>query len=216
MHTTVDERLVEIRNFLIIYKFAIEEMKTKLNILSEEFEYMHERNPIESVKSRVKKPKSIMDKLQRKGFDVNIDQARARVHDIAGIRVVCSFVSDIYTIYDLIYKQHDINVIEVKDYLENPKPNGYQSLHMIIEIPVFLSDRTEYVKVEIQIRTLAMDFWASLEHKIHYKFQTHVPSELIEELREAAHIVNNLDQKMETIKEDMHEYKQNFIPLKKE
>jgi len=192
---------------LLIYKFALDEVQTKLNILNEEFMIIHKRSPIEHIKSRVKTVESISEKLKRRGYEVSIENAEKYLNDIAGIRVVCSFYSDIYTIYDLLRKQSDIHIIEVKDYIKNPKPNGYRSLHLIIEIPVYLSDGLRRVRVEIQIRTIAMDFWASLEHKIYYKFNKSIPSEIIEELKECADMVNYLDNRLLEINEKVNQFK---------
>lgn len=194
------------KNSLIIYRFALEEIKTKLKILNEEFQFIHNRNPIEHMKSRIKDPKGIILKLQRKGLDVTVDNAKKHIHDIAGVRITCSFIADIYDIYKVLEKQDDIKVVKVKDYITNPKPNGYKSLHLIIKIPVFLSTGMEEVFVEIQIRTIAMDFWASLEHKIYYKFDKEVPQHLLDELKEAADAAHGLDIKMEKIKDrvDIH------------
>ncbi len=193
--------------FIILYKFAIEEMNTKLKILNEEFTCTHQHNPIEHVKHRVKEPKSIIKKLTRKGFEVSIASARENIYDIAGIRVVCPFNSDIYTIYEMIKKQTDVKIFEVRDYIKNPKPNGYTSFHLIVEIPIFLSRGMEYVKVEIQIRTIAMDFWASLEHKIFYKYNKEVPRRLVMELKKAADAIYELDHKMESIHNEVKEIK---------
>ena len=161
---------IEINNWKYImlkYKFALDEMKTKLTILNEEFQLLHDHNPIEHIKYRLKSPQSIKEKLERKGFEPTIENAEKHIHDIAGIRVTCSFLTDIYKIYDMIQSQNDITILKVKDYIQNPKDNGYKSLHLLVEIPIFLTDRSEKVTVEIQIRTIAMDFWASLEHKIY-------------------------------------------------
>lgn len=193
--------------FIMIYKFAIEEMNTKLKILNEEFTYTHQHNPIEHLKYRVKEPHSIIQKLSRKGFEVSIDSARENIYDIAGMRVVCPFNSDIYTIYEMLKQQTDIKIFEVRDYIKNPKPNGYTSFHLIVEIPIFLSQGMEYVKVEIQIRTIAMDFWASLEHKIFYKYNKEVPRRLVMELKKAADSIYELDHKMENIHNEVREIK---------
>lgn len=197
----------EWKNLLLIYRFALKEIATKLNILNEEFQFIHMHNPIEHIKSRVKTPESIMDKLQRKGYEVSLENAKEHIHDIAGIRIICSFTSDIYSIYDLLCNHHDIKILLVKDYIQDPKPNGYQSLHLTVEIPVFLSDKVEDIKVEVQIRTIAMDFWASLEHKIFYKFHKHVPSEITDQLKECADMVCHLDKKMLSIKDELEQYK---------
>ncbi|MFS0781746.1 GTP pyrophosphokinase family protein [Bacillus sp. 1P06AnD] len=189
------------------YKFGLDEISTKLNIINEEFQVLHDHNPIEHIKSRIKNAKSAILKLERKGLEPTIENAEKHIKDIAGIRVICSFISDIYKIYDIIKKQDDVRVLKVKDYILEPKANGYESLHLLVEVPVFLSDHTEKVCVEIQIRTIAMDFWASLEHKIYYKFDKEVPTELTSELKSAAEMVHYLDHKMKTIKDNMDLYK---------
>ncbi|KAB7672494.1 GTP pyrophosphokinase family protein [Bacillus sp. B1-b2] len=196
----------EWKNNLIIYRFALEEINTKLKILNEEFQFIHNHNPIEHIKSRIKDPRGIMEKLSRKGLDITVENAKKHIHDIAGVRITCSFISDIYEIYQLLEKQDDITVINVKDYIKNPKPNGYKSLHLIIRTPVYLSTGMEEVFVEIQIRTIAMDFWASLEHKIYYKFDKGVPSHLLDELKEAADAAHELDIKMKKIKDRVDIY----------
>ncbi|WP_407271008.1 GTP pyrophosphokinase family protein [Radiobacillus sp. PE A8.2] len=202
--------LNEWKDFLIVYKFALDEINTKLKILNENFQFVNGHNPIEHVKSRLKTPESIIDKLNRKGYEVTTANAKKFVKDIAGIRITCSFVSDIYRIYNMLEQQDDITVVKKKDYLKNPKANGYQSLHLIIEIPVFLTDRREPVLVEVQIRTIAMDFWASLEHKIYYKFNQNVPNRLLSELKNAADQVTYLDKKMESIKDEMDNVKSSY------
>lgn len=207
MQQMIQEQIAEWTNFLFVYKFALDEMDTKLTILNEEFQFVHQHNPIEHIKSRIKSPESIVSKLDRKGLDITVENAKEHIHDIAGFRVTCSFVSDIYKIYDIIQSQDDIKVLRVKDYIQKPKPNGYQSLHLIVEVPVFLSTRTEHVKVEIQIRTVAMDFWASLEHKIYYKFDQTVPKHLTDQLKETAEMIQYLDAKMKRIKEEMDKIK---------
>jgi putative GTP pyrophosphokinase len=203
----VEKDIIEWKNNLIIYKFALEEINTKLKILNEEFQFIHKHNPIEHLKSRIKEPSSILKKIKRKNLELTLENVKEHVHDIAGVRITCSFVSDIYDIYTMLEKQDDIRIIKVKDYIQHPKPNGYKSLHLIIEIPVFLTSHTEYVKIEIQIRTIAMDFWASLEHKIYYKFEQDIPLHLQQELTEAAEMVNFLDNKMKNIQEKVEEFK---------
>ncbi|WP_232698778.1 GTP pyrophosphokinase [Brevibacillus daliensis] len=198
----------ELTRFLMAYKFGLDEMNTKINILKEEFQYVHDYNPIEHVKSRLKSPDSIFLKAQRKDIDLSIESIRDNIKDIAGIRITCSFISDIYELATMLQKQKDITVVEVKDYIKNPKANGYKSLHLLLEIPVFLSDRVENVPVEVQIRTVAMDFWASLEHKIYYKFKKEVPNHLLAELKEAAGVVSHLDHKMENLNKEMDRYKE--------
>ena len=198
--TAPDEGL---RRFLLEHKFGMEEVLTKLQILQDEYTHLHEHNPIEHVSSRVKSLESLADKMERKGIAVGgaptYDEVRARVTDIAGVRVTCSFVSDVYRVFDVLSRQPDLRVVEVRDYVREPKPNGYRSLHALLEVPVFLSEGTVPVTVETQFRTVAMDFWASLEHKIDYKFDQEIPAELLNELTEAAELANNLDLKMERI-----------------
>lgn len=194
----------EITRFAMTYKFALEEIGTKVNILKEEFRLVHEYNPIEHVITRVKSVDSIISKVEKKRLPLSLDVIRDHIRDIAGIRIICSFVSDIYRISEMIQKQSDIQIIQVKDYIKHPKPNGYQSLHIVMKIPVYMSDRKEDVFVEMQIRTIAMDFWASLEHKIYYKYNKKVPRRLIEELREAALTASELDRKMERINNEIN------------
>ncbi|MBW7475846.1 GTP pyrophosphokinase family protein [Paenibacillus oenotherae] len=189
----------EIIRFLMQYKFALQELETKVDILKEEFHLVHDYNPIEHTKSRLKSPESILKKLMRKGDDLSLESIKYKIRDIAGLRITCSFLSDIYLISEMLSKQCDLTVLEVKDYIKNPKPNGYQSLHLLVEVPVFMSDRQEQVCVEIQIRTIAMDFWASLEHKIFYKYNQEVPAQLLQELKEAADSAAALDKQMERL-----------------
>ena len=158
------------QNLMFLYNAAIKEVRTKLDIMNDEFQFIHQYNPIEHIKARIKTPESIVKKLKRYGQESTIDNMVKYINDIAGIRIICSFTSDIYRIADMIRDQRDIKVIAVKDYITYPKASGYKSYHMIVSIPVYLSDRTVDTKVEVQILTVAMDFWASLEHKIHYKF----------------------------------------------
>ncbi|NLM04350.1 MAG: GTP pyrophosphokinase family protein [Clostridiales bacterium] len=199
---------LELTRFMMSYKFALDELNTKIDILKQEFHYIHDYNPIEHVKSRLKTPESIIKKIYRKGYELSIPSIKENIKDIAGIRITCSFISDIYKLSDMLQNQKDIKLISYKDYIKNPKPNGYQSLHLILEIPVFMSDREENVYVEVQIRTIAMDFWASLEHKIYYKYNKDVPQKLLQELKEAADSVTKLDKKMENIHEEIKRYKE--------
>ncbi len=185
--------------FMMQYKFGMEEITTKISILREEFSHLHDYNPIEHVSSRLKSPESIIEKIQRKGCYPSFEAIRETLTDIAGVRVTCSFVSDTYRVFDMLAHQQDLRVIEVKDYIKDPKPNGYRSLHAIVEIPVFLSDGVVPVIVEVQLRTIAMDFWASLEHKIYYKYQREVPRELLEDLAAAAQTASHLDETMERL-----------------
>ena len=188
---------------VLIYNSALKEIGTKLEILNDEFQHVHQYNPIEHIKSRIKTPQSIVKKLKKHGYESTIENMVKYVNDIAGIRVICSFTSDIYRIAEMIINQNDIKVISVKDYILNPKPSGYKSYHLIISVPIFLSDRIVDTKVEIQIRTVAMDFWASLEHKIHYKFEGNVPDHIRDSLVECAEIVADLDAKMLSLNEEV-------------
>jgi len=199
---------VELTRFMMAYKFALDEMNTKINILKDEFNYIHDYNPIEHVKSRVKSPESILKKVQRKNLDLSLSSIQENLKDIAGIRITCSFVTDIYKISEMLQTQKDIKLLDCKDYIQNPKPNGYRSLHLILEIPVFMSDGEQLIPVEIQIRTIAMDFWASLEHKIFYKYNKEVPQTLLTELKEAATTAAELDIKMERINRDINIFKE--------
>jgi len=194
----------DLARFLMVYKFGLDEIMTKITILKEEFTYIHEYSPIEHVTSRLKSPESILAKAQRKGAPPTLEGIRKAVSDIAGVRVTCSFISDTYRVADLLSSQADVTVLEVEDYIANPKPNGYKSLHLLVQIPVYMSDRVEHVPVEVQIRTIAMDFWASLEHKIYYKYNRAVPPTLLQELKEAAEVASRLDVKMEQLHEEVH------------
>jgi putative GTP pyrophosphokinase len=198
---------IELTRFMMAYKFALDEMTTKINILKDEFNYIHDYNPIEHVSSRLKSPESIFKKVQRKDCDFTLESIKTNIKDIAGMRITCSFISDIYEISRMIANQKDIRIIEYKDYIKNPKPNGYKSLHMIVEIPIFMSDREEQIMVEIQIRTIAMDFWASLEHKIYYKYNKEIPQKMLDELKESAEMAAHLDQKMESLHKEMAKMK---------
>lgn len=189
----------------LVYNAALRQIETKMAILNEEFQHVHQYNPIEHIKARMKTPESIVKKLKRQGYESTIDNMVKHVNDIAGIRIICSFTSDIYRIADMIRDQKDIRVIGIKDYITYPKASGYKSYHMIITVPVYLSDRIVDTKVEMQIRTVAMDFWASLEHKIHYKFEGDAPQHIREELVECARMVSDLDAKMLSLNEEILE-----------
>lgn len=186
------------------YRAGINEVLTKVTILREEFLHLHRYNPIEHINSRIKTTKSILEKVIRKGLDPSMASIRENITDIAGIRVTCSFIADTYRILEALTSQHDVRVLEIKDYIANPKPSGYKSLHAIIEIPVFLSTGPIPVVVEIQIRTIAMDFWASLEHKIFYKYDGDVPAHLAMDLLNAAYLAEQLDQRMEQLHREIH------------
>lgn len=187
---------------MMTYRFGITQLLTKVNILKDEFTHINLYSPIEHVTSRLKTPESIIRKANRIGCPLTLDDVREQILDIAGVRITCSFIADTYRIADMITSQPDIEVREVEDYIANPKPNGYKSLHLIVEVPVYLSDRVQQVPIELQIRTIAMDFWASLEHKIYYKFNREVPPELLAELTEAAETAHRLDVKMERLNEE--------------
>ena len=194
----------EFARFMLWYEFAVDEVLTKVSILQREFLHLRQYNPIEHVSSRVKTPESILDKAKRKGCEPSLDSIREQLTDIAGVRITCSFIADTYAVLDALTSQDDIRVLEVKDYIANPKPNGYKSLHAIIEIPVFLSTGAVPVAVEVQIRTIAMDFWASLEHKIFYKYQGTVPDNLVADLAAAADAADSLDRRMEQLHAEVH------------
>ena len=188
---------------LLIYRSALKEINTKLEILNDEFQHVHRYNPIEHIKSRIKTSESIVKKLKKKGYESTIENMVEHVDDIAGIRIICSFTSDIYHIAEMLVNQNDIKVLEVKDYIKSPKQSGYKSYHMLVTVPIFLSDKKIDAKVEIQIRTVAMDFWASLEHKIHYKFEGNAPGHIQDELVECARMVSDLDTKMQSLNEEV-------------
>ena len=187
----------------LVYNAALKQINTKLEILNDEFQHVHRYNPIEHIKSRMKTSESIVKKLKRYGYESTIENMVKYINDIAGIRVICSFTSDIYRIADMIRNQNDIKVISVKDYMKHPKASGYKSYHMLVTVPVFLSDGILEVKVEIQIRTVAMDFWASLEHKINYKFEGNAPQHIKTELVECARMVSDLDARMLSLNEEI-------------
>lgn len=187
----------------LLYSSALKEMETKLQILNDEFQHVHEHNPIEHIKSRIKSAESIVKKLKRYGYESTIENMVEHINDMAGIRIICSFTSDIYSIAEILRKQSDIHVIAVKDYIQNPKESGYMSYHMLVTVPIFLSDRVVDVKVEIQIRTVAMDFWASLEHKIRYKFEGNAPAHIADQLEFCSRIVADLDMKMMNLNDEV-------------
>ncbi|MFI3213565.1 MAG: GTP pyrophosphokinase family protein [Eubacteriales bacterium] len=194
------------KEVILVYNSALKQMETKLEILNEEFKHIHNYNPIEHIKSRLKTSESIVKKLKKHGYESNIENMVDHVNDIAGVRIICSFTSDIYQIAEMIRNQDDIEVISIKDYMKNPKASGYKSYHMIVSLPVFLSDRVMNARVEIQIRTVAMDFWATLEHKINYKFEGNAPSHIKEELVECAKMVSDLDANMLSLNEEIQKY----------
>ena len=183
------------------YRCALMEVETKLNVLNAEFTMKNNRNPFESIKSRIKTPKSILEKLRRKGFEISVKGIEENLADVAGIRVICSFPDDIYATAKMLTDQDDIRVIQVKDYIINPKPNGYRSLHLILEVPIFLSNEKKNMKVEVQFRTIAMDFWASLEHKLKYKKNIENAEEISKELQRCAEASSQLDLWMQALRD---------------
>ena len=197
--------LNEFKELMLYYKCAIREIKTKLEVLNDDISLKSQRNPIEFVKSRLKKPSSIAQKLRRRELDISVDSIRKNLNDIAGIRVVCSFIDDIYDIKDMLEVQDDIKILEVKDYIKNPKPNGYSSLHIILEIPIYLSQKKEYIKVELQIRTIAMDFWASLEHQMKYKKTMKDAPSVVKHLKECADKIYEIDEYMMSVRKKIED-----------
>lgn len=184
------------KTIMFLYNSALKEVGTKLEILNDEFQHVHKYNPIEHIKTRIKTPESIVKKLRRYGYEISIENMVKYINDIAGVRLICSFTSDIYRLAEMIGNQSDLKVLSIKDYIKNPKESGYKSYHMLVSVPIFLSDSVVDTKVEIQIRTIAMDFWASLEHKIYYKFEGNAPDFLEAELKACADMVDMLDAKM--------------------
>ena len=184
------------KTVIFLYNSALKEVGTKLEILNDEFQHVHRYNPIEHIKTRIKTPESIVKKLKRQGHETSIENMLKYVNDIAGVRLICSFTSDIYRLGEMIGNQSDLKILEIKDYIKNPKESGYKSYHMLVSVPIFLSDSVVDTKVEIQIRTIAMHFWASLEPKIYYKFEGDPPDYISQDLRECARMVSELDDKM--------------------
>lgn len=187
------------KELMAYYRCAMMEVETKFNVLNEELSLLYDRNPIETIKARLKSPESIVDKAVRKNIPLTVDSIEKNLHDIAGLRIICSFPSDIYMLADALLRQDDVTLIERKDYIQNPKPNGYRSLHLIIETPIFLHNQTRMMKVEVQFRTIAMDWWASLEHKIRYKKDLKDDEAIARELYSCAEMGAELDQRMERI-----------------
>ena len=199
---TSPKALESIKNFsqiMMMYNCAIREVRTKFEVLNDELSTTTNRNPIEMIKSRVKKPESIVNKISRRGFEINLDTIMNKLHDVAGVRIICSFIDDIYRVAEMFAIQDDVTVLEVKDYIKNPKDNGYRSYHMIVEIPVFFSNKKQNIKVEVQLRTIAMDFWASLEHSMKYKKDVPNAEEIAGELRACADLICEADFRMQEI-----------------
>ena len=194
------------KTIMFLYSSALKEVGTKLEILNDEFQHVHHYTPIEHIKSRIKTPESIVKKLKKNGYEVNVQNMVKHVRDIAGIRIICSFTSDIYLIADMITKQGDLKIISLKDYIKHPKDSGYQSYHMLVSVPIYLSGGFVDTIVEIQIRTVAQDFWASLEHKIYYKFEGKAPDYISRELQECSKIVAKLDERMLSLNNTIQEF----------
>lgn len=192
------------RSLMTYYRCAIMEVETKFNVLNKEFSLTYDRNPIETIKSRLKSPESIIEKLQRKKLPFNADLIEKELNDIAGVRVVCAFSDDIYLLSDYLLNQDDIALLKKKDYIKNPKENGYRSLHLIVETPIYLHNEKRMMKVEVQLRTIAMDFWASLEHRIYYK-KGQNNDRLRSELKECADVSAALDLRMQAIRGELDE-----------
>lgn len=201
-------------NLMMEFQCAIMEVETKLKVLNEEFSQEYNRNPFESIKSRLKSPESIYEKLRRKGYATTVENIRDKLTDVAGIRVICSFPDDIYRLAELFIKQDDIILIKRKDYIKNPKKNGYRSLHLIVDIPIFLSNEKKYMKVEVQFRTIAMDFWASLEHQLKYKQEIPDQANIVRQLGECAEQIASVDQQMWRIRQEIE--KSEDIPTEEE
>ncbi|MCD7866231.1 MAG: GTP pyrophosphokinase family protein [Clostridiales bacterium] len=201
----IRENVYDWQNIMFLYNSAIKEVRTKLDIMSDEFQFIYQYNPIEYIKSRIKTPESIVNKLKRDGYETTMKNMVEHVSDIAGIRVVCSFTSDIYRLAEAIGKQEEFSVLYIKDYIKHPKESGYRSYHMHIQVPIRTTKGVVPTKVELQIRTIAMDFWASLEHKIYYKFEGDAPDYISEDLQSCAKIVAKLDEKMLSLNEAIME-----------
>ena len=199
-HVFIDQE-TEFRQMMMMYSCAIKDIKTKLQVLNDELSIKRQRNPIEFIKTRVKQPDSIASKLRRKGYPVTVQSVFENLSDVAGVRVICAFIDDIYKVADMLTAQDDIELIKRKDYIKNPKMNGYRSLHLIIEVPVFFSDHKEQIRVEVQIRTIAMDFWASLEHQLKYKKDIDDAESIMYELRACADVINRTDYHMQSLRD---------------
>ena len=199
----LEKEFLKVRELMAYYRCAIMEVETKFNVLNEQFSLLHERNPIEGIKSRIKRPISIQEKLQKKGKKMTAENIENELNDVAGVRVICSFVNDIYMLADCLTAQDDIVVLKEKDYIKNPKGNGYRSLHLIIQIPIFLKNEKKMMKVEVQLRTIAMEFWANLEHRLRYKkeLSEEVLNETAKELQICADMSWDLDDRMQRVKD---------------
>lgn len=192
-----------LETLMTMYQCAITKLKARIAVVTAEFEITKHRNPVEYVESRIKKPGHILEKLHRKGFDVSVESIVYNLNDVAGIRLICSFVDDIYEVADMLLKDDTFTLVETVDYIKNPKPNGYRSLHLVIEVPIVFSNNVQKMKVEVQIRTIAMDFWASLEHQIYYK-KNMSDGKIVKELKECADTIYSTDLKMQKIRKKLN------------
>jgi putative GTP pyrophosphokinase len=191
--------IAQLREMEYLYNAAIKQLTMRFEILNDEFRIKYARSPIHHIESRLKSTQSIIKKLIRKNYDITIDSAKKNLNDIAGVRVVCCYIDDVYSVADMLLRQTDIRLVHKQDYIETPNYNGYRSLHLDIEIPIYLSEHTEYVAVEIQLRSVAMDFWASLEHDLRYKSDKDIPDSICKEMLESSDEINALDVKMQEI-----------------
>ncbi len=200
----INER--EVSELMLKYNFALQLLETQFNILIKEFEFKNKYNPVEHMKSRLKTEKSIIDKLNKKGYEITAKNMISHVHDIIGIRIVCSFLDDVYDIVDIIKSSKQFKIKEEKDYIKNPKSTGYMSYHLIVLVPIYLNETVEHVEAEIQIRTSAMDFWASIDHKVQYKFPSEIPEEVKKEMYNCSLDIRKLDEKMQQLNEFVNKY----------
>ena len=197
------DKINDYTQLMMMYNCAVREIRTKFEVLNDDLSVKNSRNPIEMIKTRIKKPDSIAEKLFRRGFELTLDSIMTNLNDVAGIRIICAFVDDIYEVAEMFLRQDDVKLIEIKDYIKNPKPNGYRSYHMIVEIPVFFADRKQYIKVEVQFRTIAMDFWASLEHQMKYKKDIDNTDDIVLQLKSCADTIAETDIKMMNIRKKL-------------
>jgi len=204
---SIYKSMLEFQQLLMLYDAGIKQITTKFDILKEEFNTKNLRNPIEAIHSRIKDPMSIIEKLTRKGLSISYKNIVSNLTDVAGVRVVCPFISDVYHVAKMISEQDDVSVITVKDYIKNPKQNGYRSLHLIVNVDVYLSEQKHIIPVEIQVRTIAMDFWASLEHQLHYKKDFKMPENVDSELKSCADIIAQTDKRMQELAKNLPNFK---------
>ncbi len=201
----VRDKSLEYMKLMSYYRCAVMEIETKFKVLNEEYSLMHDRNPINSIRTRLKSPKSIKEKMERLGYEVNLESIENKLNDVAGVRIICAFKDDVYTLADALLKQDDVTLIKTKDYIKKPKANGYRSLHMIVSIPIFLAHTKREMKVEVQFRSIAMDSWASLEHQLVYKKDAGLTEKMQVELDECASLSATLDEKMNNLRKSLFE-----------